>query len=59
MAGARRGGDGDSWDKPGDNISERMLEMTSPTEEIITPPDLDLSPVSLPPESVTVQDLFD
>jgi hypothetical protein len=59
MAGTRREGEGDSWDKPEDSISERMLEMSAPIEEIISPPDLDLGPVSLPPESVTVQDLFD
>ena len=59
MAGTRREGEGDSWDKPEDSISERMLEMSAPNEEIISPPDLDLGPVTLPPESVTIQDLFD
>ena len=59
MSGTRGGRGGNSWDRPSEDISERMLDMSSTQEEMMVPPALDLGPVQVPPEDITVQDLFD
>jgi hypothetical protein len=42
-----------------EQMQDSMLDIDASNGETIVPPVLDLGPVEVPPESVTVRDLFD